>query len=192
MSDRTDVDQALDAAERLFNARGVQAVGMDAIRDESGVPLKRLYREFPSKAELLHAVLDRRDAAFRAGVAGFVDTHAASASPRDRILVVFDYLATWFAEPDFRGCMFLNTAGELGGTSEPVLSLARRHKLALREYLGTLVAAAELPNADTLTDQLMILANGAMTTAALHGTPEAAGQARAVAAVLIAAADRSA
>lgn len=185
MPDHADVHQALDAAERLFNARGVQAVGMDAIRDESGVPLKRLYREFPSKAELLHAVLDRRDAAFRDAVSRFVDTHAASASPRDRILAVFDYLAQWFSEPDFRGCMFLNTAGELGGTSEPVLSLARRHKLALREYLATLVDAAHLPNADTLTDQLMILANGAMTTAALYGTPEPAEQARAAAAVLI-------
>ncbi|GAA1966076.1 helix-turn-helix domain-containing protein [Catenulispora subtropica] len=186
MSDRAaDVEQALEAAERLFNARGVQSVGMDAIRDASGVPLKRLYREFPSKAELLHAVLDRRDTEVRSAVTGFVDSHAGSGSPRDRILAVFDYLAEWFAEPDFRGCMFLNTAGELGGTSETVLSVGRRHKLALRDYLAGLVAEAGLPEA--LADQLMVLANGAMATAALQGTPDAAVHARAAAAVLVAA-----
>ncbi|GAA2053327.1 TetR/AcrR family transcriptional regulator [Catenulispora yoronensis] len=188
MTDQADVDRALDAAERLFNARGVQGVGMDAIRDASGVPLKRLYREFPSKADLLHAVLEKRDLDVRSAITGFVDANAASGSPRDRVLAVFDYLAGWFAEPDFRGCMFLNTAGELGGTSQDVLTVGRRHKLALRDYLSELVDAAELPEA--LADQLLVLANGAMATAALNGTPEAAGQARAAAAVLIDAAVR--
>ena len=183
MSDRPDVDRAVAAAERLFNARGVQGVGMDAIRDESGVPLKRLYREFPSKADLLNAVLAKRDKDVRTAIAKFVEDNAASTAPRDGLLAVFDYLAHWFADPDFRGCMFLNTAGELGGTSEAVLTVGRHHKQALRDQLAGLVAAAGLP--EVLADQLMILANGAMATAALQGTPETAGQARAAAAVLI-------
>jgi AcrR family transcriptional regulator len=32
----------LDAAEDLFYTRGIQSVGMDEIRDASGVSLKRL------------------------------------------------------------------------------------------------------------------------------------------------------
>ncbi len=35
-------EQVLDTAGRLFAERGVQAVGMDAIRDASGVSLKRI------------------------------------------------------------------------------------------------------------------------------------------------------
>ncbi len=38
----TAQQQVLDAADALFYERGVQAVGMDAIRSASGVSLKRL------------------------------------------------------------------------------------------------------------------------------------------------------
>ena len=42
-------EQVLDAADRLYYSRGVQAVGMDELRAAAGVPLKRLYRLFGSK-----------------------------------------------------------------------------------------------------------------------------------------------
>ncbi|WP_156769594.1 TetR family transcriptional regulator, partial [Nocardia sp. 852002-20019_SCH5090214] len=45
-SDRTAL---LDAAERLMYAHGVQAVGMDRIREVSGLSLKRIYSMFPTK-----------------------------------------------------------------------------------------------------------------------------------------------
>src|SRR5690242_6023198 len=51
----------LDAAEELFYAHGIQAVGMDRIRERSQVPLKRLYRVFPAKEALVAAYLERRD-----------------------------------------------------------------------------------------------------------------------------------
>ena len=41
----------LEAADELFYARGVQAVGMDAVRTAAGIPLKRMYALFPSKAD---------------------------------------------------------------------------------------------------------------------------------------------
>ena len=38
----------LETADRLFYGRGVQAVGMDELRQAAGVSLKRLYALFPS------------------------------------------------------------------------------------------------------------------------------------------------
>ena len=61
----TDRERLLDAGEDLFYAYGVQAVGMDAIRAASGLPLKRSYQLYPSKDQLLLAVLDRRDRRWR-------------------------------------------------------------------------------------------------------------------------------
>lgn len=175
----------LDAAERLFYGRGVQAVGIDDIRAEAGVSLKRLYQLFPSKDDLLVAFLQRRDARWRGRLAAFVDTRARDgADPVERILAVFDWLGEWFAEPGFRGCAWINSYGELGGVSDPVAVLARTHKRAFRAYLAGLVADAGL--AEDLTDQLLLLAEGAMVTAGIFATPEPAAHARRAAAALIA------
>src|SRR5947209_3679014 len=58
----TDVSQRLlDAAERLFYERGVQAVGVDAVVAEAGVATKTLYARFGSKDGLVEAYLRRRD-----------------------------------------------------------------------------------------------------------------------------------
>lgn len=182
-----DLDTAearvLDAAGSLFYDRGVQAVGMDDIRAASGVSLKRLYQRFPSKERLVQAYLERRDRSQRERLVAFVDRHEA---PTDRILAVFDCLSAWFAEPDFRGCAFVNCYGELGSTNPAVAEATRAHKRALRQYLAGLVAAAAAP--DWLTDQLALLVEGALTTAAIFGSEQPAQQAKAAARILLAAA----
>src|SRR5687767_827251 len=64
MDGATAAQQVVAAADRLFYERGIRTVGMDDIRDASGVSLKRLYRLFPAKEELAEEVLRRREAAF--------------------------------------------------------------------------------------------------------------------------------
>jgi AcrR family transcriptional regulator len=174
----------LDAAERLFYGRGVQAVGIDDVRAEAGVSLKRLYQLFPSKDDLVVAFLERRDARWRGRLAEFVDTRARDgAAPAERILAVFDWLGEWFAEPGFRGCAWINSAGELGGVSDAVAGLARAHKARFRRYLARLVADAGLRS--DLTDELLLLAEGAMVTAGIFRTTEPAVHARRAAETLI-------
>ncbi|MFF7703693.1 TetR/AcrR family transcriptional regulator [Streptomyces lydicus] len=176
----------LDAAERLFYARGVQAVGMDELRTAAGVSLKRLYQCFPAKDDLVEAYLRRRDTRWRAALAEYVEGRAAG--PGERPLAVFDWLHDWFAEPDFRGCAFLNSFGELGATSDGVGRVAREHKRALLAYLTGLVRALPVDGPDAVAGQLALLVDGAITTAALTGDPAAARHARTAAGSLLAAA----
>ncbi|MFI8522508.1 TetR/AcrR family transcriptional regulator [Streptomyces sp. NPDC085481] len=171
----------LETAETLFDERGVQAVGMDAIRSESGVSLKRLYQLYPSKDHLVWAVLKRRDAAVREAIAAHGATHATT--PYERALAVFDYLGGWFADPAFRGCAFINTFGEMGGISTDIAAIARGHKQALRDYLAEQTDALGAPPA--LADQLALLVNGAMAVAGINGTSEPAAQAKDAARVLL-------
>lgn len=177
-------ERALDAAEELFYARGVHAVGMDDIRDTSCVSLKRLYQLFPTKEALLTAMLRRRDVRWRQRLADHVTAHATT--PAQRVLAVFDWLHAWFSEPGFRGCAWINTFGELGAVSTGVADLAREHKAAFQAYLSSLVDDAGLPH--PLARHLLLLAEGAMTTAAITGSPEPAHEARAAAETLIASA----
>src|ERR1700749_654204 len=52
--------QLLDAVEQVFYARGIQAANMGELRDVAGLPLRRIYRLFPSKDDLIVAFLRRR------------------------------------------------------------------------------------------------------------------------------------
>jgi AcrR family transcriptional regulator len=173
-------ERVIDAADALFYARGIRAVGMDDVRTEAGVSLKRLYGLFPGKDNLVLAVLHKRHAMWTEGLTAAVD---ATDGAREKLLAVFDYLADWFAEDTFRGCGFINAFGELGPTSPEVAAYAREHKRSFQEQLARLVEGA---GADpTLAPQLAILAEGAQTTAAIEGSAEAAMHARRAAERLI-------
>lgn len=173
-------ERVLAAADGLYYSRGIQAVGMDELRAEAGVPMKRLYALFGGKDAIVAEVLRRRSAQWERGVRAAVD---AAPSPRERLLAVYDHLAGWFGETDFHGCIFINSFGELGGCSPEVAEIVRAHKARFQEYVAGLVADVGGPPA--LAAQLAILAEGAQTTAAIAGTAEAAVQARSAAATLI-------
>ncbi|WBU39124.1 TetR/AcrR family transcriptional regulator [Homoserinibacter sp. YIM 151385] len=170
----------LEAADRLYNARGVQSVGMDELRTAAGVSLKRLYQLYPSKEDIIVAVLAARH---RAWVEGLDAAVAAAATPREQLLAVYDVLGQWFCDPEFRGCAFINTFAELGAVSPRLAEIAREHKRDFQATTAELVRRAGAPA--SLAPQLSILAEGAQTTAAIAGTPDAAAQARDAAAVLV-------
>ncbi|MFB7261498.1 TetR/AcrR family transcriptional regulator [Streptomyces nojiriensis] len=173
MDDEEARTRLLDAAEELFYRHGIQAVGMDRIRTASGVPLKRLYRVFPAKEALVTAYLERRD---RRWLDSLRTAALAPAQPRARVLAVFDWLADWFAEPDFRGCAFLNAYGELGAAAPEIV---RIHKAELRALLAGLTADP------ALADRLLILTEGATAVATLTPGPEPAHRAREIAELLL-------
>ena len=180
MDSQTAELRVLDAAAALFYGRGVQTVGMDDIRDASGVSLKRLYQLFPNKERLVAAYLQRRDEWWRDQLAEHV---AGVDDPRQRPLAVFDWMDAWFHEPDYRGCAWINCYGELGATSEIVAEEARRHKEGFRAFLCSLAVDAGMPVATG--DHLLLLAEGAIVTSALTGDLDAARKARTAAAKLL-------
>jgi AcrR family transcriptional regulator len=180
MDDATARELVVNAASRLFYGRGVQAVGMDEVRAAAGIPLKRMYALFASKEALLLEVLKERNGVWTEGVLGAAARHD---TPRGKLLAIYDFLAGWFDQDDFRGCAFINSFGELGAVAPTVAAAARDHKRGFQAYVADLVAQAGGPA--SLASQLAILAEGAQTTAAISGTGDAAAHARAAAATLI-------
>ncbi|MEU6674432.1 TetR/AcrR family transcriptional regulator [Streptomyces sp. NPDC046853] len=181
--DRAEAEvRLLDAAEELFYERGIQAVGMDQVRAASGISLKRLYQLYPSKSQLVLACLERRDHRWRTRLAEYAQSRPGGV---ERVLAVYDWLYEWFCEPDFRGCAFINSFGELGSVEPAVADAVRAHKDAFHHYMAGLVADAG--ESGQTVGPLVLLAEGAMTTAAISGSPEAARQARLGAAQLLAA-----
>jgi AcrR family transcriptional regulator len=173
-------ERVLESADRLFYAHGVQAVGMDQVRTDAGISLKRIYSLFDSKDDLLVAVLNRRRTTWESGIAMFA---ANAVTPRDKVLAIFDFLDAWFRQPDFHGCGFINVFGELGSSSPKATRIVRAHKKAFQRYLSGLVA--ETGASQAVAAQIAILVEGAQTTAAIAGRPDAAAHARAAAETLL-------
>lgn len=187
-----DTDEArvrlLDTAEELFYERGIQTVGIDELRSVSGVSLKRLYQCFPAKQQLVEAYLRRRDGRWRGRLAAYVTEHGTT--PEGKVLAVFDWLRTWFDEPNFRGCAFVNSYGELGTTEPGIADVVRAHHVAVRNYLAGLVADLDVREPEVLADQLWLLVVGSATGAAIAENAVMAGRARETARVLVSAARR--
>ncbi|MFB7249207.1 TetR/AcrR family transcriptional regulator [Microbacterium sp. NPDC056234] len=177
-------ERILSAAEELYYRKGYAAVGMDELRAAAGVSLRRLYALYPSKNEIVSAVLERKHGEWESGLSEAVSR--AGGDHRDRLLAVYGYLEDWFCTDGFRGCAFINAFGELGGTHPEVARLVRDHKASFQRSMAELVADAG--GSEALAAQLSILAEGAQSTAAISGDPQVAVQARRAAEVLITAA----
>lgn len=176
-----EVDQLLDAAETLFYERGYHSVGMDELRSLSGLSLKRIYSLFKGKDAIAVAMLDRRDDRWHDSLARRVDLESASTP---RVLAVFDWLGSWLAGEGHRGCAWINAYGELGATSPEVANAVRHHKTRLRSYVDELVGQSGAE--PFAADGIFLLIEGCMVTAGISGNTDAALQAKAVAARLLA------
>jgi AcrR family transcriptional regulator len=91
------------AAERLFYAEGIRAVGVERPLADSGVGRASFYRHFASKDDLVLAMLQGYDQRFREW------PMEATAAAGDDPAALFDALATRFVDPGFRGCASIGT-----------------------------------------------------------------------------------
>ncbi|MCZ8389477.1 TetR/AcrR family transcriptional regulator [Achromobacter xylosoxidans] len=172
----------LQATERLVYAGGIHATGMDLIVKTSGVARKQVYRLYPNKDALVAAALRARDERW---MQWFIGASSRAQAPRARLLAMFDALREWFGTDDFRGCAFLNAAGEIGDEASPILAVAREHKARLLEYVRTLTRAAALPDPDEAAAQLLVLIDGAIAVALVTRDPAIADSAGRAAATLL-------
>lgn len=161
-------DRLVAAAERLFYADGITAVGVDRLCAEAEVSKRSLYQHFSGKDDVIVAMLQARGEALR----GLGDP-GETVGPRERILASFDDLGRQAADPSYRGCPFVAAAVELKDHEHPGAEVARAAK---RERIGWYDARArELGARDPaeLAEQLMLLFDGAHVFAVVHGTPPA-------------------
>src|SRR5215471_13799961 len=69
----------LETADRLFYQDGLRAVGIDRIIAEAGVAKMSLYNHFPSKDDLILAVLQHREEAILEFFRAAMERHAKKA-----------------------------------------------------------------------------------------------------------------
>ncbi|WP_028936925.1 TetR/AcrR family transcriptional regulator [Pseudonocardia spinosispora] len=173
-------ERLVRAAQQLFHAEGVRAVGVERLLAESGVGRASFYRHFASKDDLIVTVLRGYDESFRGWLGRWVDEHGGGP------LAVFDALAERFTSDNFRGCTSINAMVEIADTQAVAHQVAAAHKLAVIDYFDQLLVADGREDHAELAEQLMLLMDGALVTALRERTAAPALRARAMAEKLLA------
>jgi AcrR family transcriptional regulator len=163
-------ERILDTADRLFYEHGVRAVGIA----EAAIAKATLYAHFPSKDDLILAVLQHREKA----VLEFFRTAMERHGKKPPLRAFFAALKEWVESPGFRGCAFQNAAIELADPKHPGTEFVRGHKRRFSELLRGIV--------EELAPAISLLVEGAIVTTAVQGTPGAADVARDTALALVA------
>jgi AcrR family transcriptional regulator len=174
-------ERLLAAANELFYNEGVHTVGIDRIIEQAGVAKASLYNTFGSKDELVRAYLQTRHDAVTRAITAAVDRYA---TPRERLLAVFEGQGELFAQPDYRGCAFARASAE-SYPGDPAELATEAYRRWVRDLLTDLAAQAGAPQPEILARQLHLLYDGSGQSARLDHDPAAAGAARAAAATLL-------
>ena len=176
-------ERILTTAYRLFTRRGIRAVGTDEVIAQSGVAKATLYRHFPSKNDLVLAVLQRREELWTLGLVE-QQSRLRGDTPEEQLLAIFDVFHDWFQKhEDFDGCSFISVLLELGA-AHPAGQASIQYLDNIRQILRERAEAAGLVDVDDFARSWHILMKGSIIAAA-EGDLQAARRAQAMGRALI-------
>ncbi len=177
-------DRILRTAARLFLEQGVRAVGMQQIIDESGTGKNVLYREFPSKDDLVVACLSQ----FRSDWAGLISEHVdtMSGDPAGQLVALARLAAAQVSEDGHRGCVFRNCYNEFPDADHPVRRAAGQHLQSVRRQVLRLAKLTDPPDPVALGERIWLVIEGIYAAGVHPGGKRAASTGVAMVAELVA------
>src|SRR5215831_8095479 len=110
-------DHILDTAAGLFDAHGIHAVGMQQIIDSYGCGKNLLYREFPSKDDLVVAYLHRCRLDWPGHLAEVAAAHPDD--PARQLVALVEIVVAKATKAGTRGCPLHNTYAEYPDADHP-------------------------------------------------------------------------
>lgn len=154
----TKKQQIVEAAFKLFKARGFYATGVDLIMQTANVSKRTLYKYFPTKNDLIVAVLDY----YRTTVAEHLNQilHQKDITSRGKILAIFEDAKQWFEDTNFHGCLAVNAMGEFSGKDSAIENSCIRFKRWEIEVLRSLTKDIGSQQPDELAYKLFVLLEG--------------------------------
>ncbi len=168
-------EQLILAATDLFSRHGFHPVGIDRILADAGVARMTLYNHFPSKDDLITAVLDRRYEGIMASLHAFVE---ATATAREQLEAIFAWHEAWFETPEFSGCLFERALAEFGSDYPKISDVAIRYKKTMMAWIADMLKTLLPEHAATrVASLLLILLDGATIDARAFHDPTIATRA---------------
>ena len=161
-------DRILTTARELFYREGARSVGVDTVVAQSGVAKTSLYRWFPSKDALIGAVLEQEAADRWAGWDAVMQR--AEPDARSQLRAQLAGIVKFTSHPRYRGCPFMNVSAEFPDQNHPGRVVAKELTEELRRRLRGLVDQLDVANPEELSEQLVLLIDGAFSVAQVLGS----------------------
>ena len=152
-------ERLIETAIELFYQDGIRAIGIETVIARSRVSKSSLYRTFASKEELIAAFAEEQDRRFWQWWNETTTPHAGA--PRKQLEALLVGIAGQIANPQFRGCPFINLATEFPDRKHPGTAIACRNKKEMRRRLRTIARSLGARDPNRLGDQLALLIDGA-------------------------------
>jgi TetR/AcrR family transcriptional repressor of nem operon len=130
-----DPDEVVLDAMTLFWQRGYEATSVQDLVEHTGIGRRSMYDTFGDKHSLYLRALDRYVGATEDG---FREKAAAAVDGLSAIRSLFSLLIESPSD-DYRGCLFVNSATELGPSDDDVAQRLQRHSEVAREMLDELI-----------------------------------------------------
>jgi AcrR family transcriptional regulator len=176
-------DRILNAAYELFCREGVQAIGIDRVIAEAGVAKMTLYRHFPSKQDLVIAVIGLREQRWTFDWL-LHEVKQRAQTPEAQLLAFFDVFDEWFRSDDYEACLFINTMFESHDRNSPIGKASVDALANERSIMRRLAEEAGVADPDAFAHTWQILLAGSIVQAA-QGVTDAARLARGVASLVL-------
>lgn len=175
-------EQLLQTADRLFYHEGFYATGIDRVIAEAGVARMTLYKHFPSKDELVLAVLAYREQRYW----NTLDKVLSAAKLQNERTIDATVTAhmQWLIDEGSNGCLFFKALGEYASHSARIAEFAIDHKHRFLTLIRESIQDDGLP-VDHLAEPIVLLLEGATAYAQILPPVQVAEQVRKTIDILI-------
>lgn len=175
-------ERLLQAAADLFYREGY-GVSVEAVAEHASVAKPTLYAHFASKEALIEAVLQRQKDWFFAELDDELDRRRGD--PFGRLVAPFDLLVRGLPDPEYHGCICVNSAATFLSPAHPAVKVLDAHDRRMLEIFERLAADAGAADPALVARQLLLLFDGIKTRGLVDHTGSAAEDARVAAATLL-------
>lgn len=181
-------NEIVELALARFYDGGFLATGVDSVIADSGISKRTLYKYFPSKDDLIEAVLGAY--AGSVGASLFEPVHSSGLEAPAKILMCFDIRRNML-ESDCRGCLAIRGSQEFPGQSERLLLKCRELGAYVEAQFVDLCREAGFDAPEDLGTQITVLFQGALLLSQAYGNSHPFDAAKAAADTLLKSADKA-
>ena len=161
-------DRILATARELFYRYGIQSVGVDQIAAAAGTNKMTLYRHFQSKdvliAECLRSVVDAFDRDWDRIAQSYHD------DPQGQLRAWLAFTVEFLVKEADGACALSNAAVQLAGRDDPAWTVIEEAMTAHRRKLAALCRQTGYADPDALSDELLLLLEGARVNIRIFGS----------------------
>jgi len=177
----TTSDRLKAAANELFSAEG-HGVTVEQIVARAGLAKPTFYAHFASKEALTKAVLEQTVETFFTALEAEI---ARRDDPIERLLAPFDVVSADLPDPDYRGCVCLNTAASFPDPEHMSHAVLRAHDDRLAARFAELARDTGVEDPGGLARQLVVLFDGVKARALVDPSERPSRDARQAAHTLL-------